>query len=166
MDGQIQETSSKVKFILPTVIIALIVFAAIGFYLYKSGNMGEEVEESGIEEVSEQTQVLSPSVFTATSGTYKNGNYSVTGNYVSPGGPRELNVAVTLDGNIIKEAEVTGTATDATSKRFQGEFIQNFKPMIIGKNIDEVNLSKVAGSSLSPIGFNDALAKIKKEASS
>lgn len=164
MDGQIQETSGKTKFILPTVVIALIVFAAIGFYLYKSGTMGEEAEESGIEETTEQTQIPSPSVFTATSGTYKSGNYAVTGNYVSPGGPRELNVTVTLDGNTIKEAEVTGNATDATSKRFQAEFIQNFKPMVIGKNIDEVNLTKVAGSSLSPKGFNDALAKIKKEA--
>lgn len=164
MDGQIQETSSKAKFILPTVVIALIVFAAIGFYLYKSGTMGEEAEELGIEKTTEQTQIPSASTLTAGSGTYKSGNYSVTGNYVSPGGPRELTVTITLDGSIIKEAEVTGSATDAPSKRFQGEFIENFKPMVIGKNIDEVNLTKVAGSSLSPKGFNDALAKIKEEA--
>lgn len=50
------------------------------------------------------------------------------------------------------------------SARFQDLFAQNYKPLVIGKNIDEVQLGKVSGSSLTPMGFNDALAKIKTQA--
>lgn len=166
MEEQMQNSSRGMsKVILPTVIVALIVFAAIGFYLYRSGKGENELTESSSDETVEQTQIPSPSAFVQTNGVYKNGTYSVVGNYVSPGGPRELKVTVTLAGNVITSAEVQGTATDATTKRFQGEFVGNFKPQVIGKNINEVNLVKVAGSSLSPIGFNDAIAKIKTKAS-
>jgi hypothetical protein len=34
----------------------------------------------------------------------------------------------------------------------------------VGKNIDELNVSKVAGSSLTSGGFNQAVEKIKQEA--
>ena len=38
--------------------------------------------------------------------------------------------------------------------------------MVVGKNIDEVAITKVAGSSLTPKGFTDALEKIKADAKS
>lgn len=151
------------KAIIPTVIVALIVFAAIGFYLAQSNNPSTL-------QVENQTVTTQPSVTPVasviTESSYKDGTYSVTGNYVSPGGPRELNVTLTLADGVITNAETVGTATDATSKRFQGEFVNNFKPLVVGKNIDEVLLEKVAGSSLSPKGFNDAVEKIKTEAQS
>ncbi len=36
--------------------------------------------------------------------------------------------------------------------------------VVVGKKIDEVQLTKVAGSSLTPKGFMDALEKVKTEA--
>jgi hypothetical protein len=36
--------------------------------------------------------------------------------------------------------------------------------MVVGKNIDEVNLGKVSGSSLTPIGFNNAIEDIRSQA--
>jgi hypothetical protein len=42
----------------------------------------------------------------------------------------------------------------------------DYKQYVVGKKIDEVQLTKVSGSSLTPQGFNDALAKIKAEAKS
>jgi hypothetical protein len=38
--------------------------------------------------------------------------------------------------------------------------------MVVGKNISELQLTKVSGSSLTPQGFMDALEKIKAEAQS
>lgn len=163
MEENIQNSRSSGidKFILPVTVAALIVFAAIGFYVYRQNNSNGAVV-SPLREMIPNKNQMGPGMMQTRQ--YKNGTYSVTGNYVSPGGPRELNVTITLTDGLITQAETVGTATDATSKRFQGEFVENFKPMVVGKNIDGIVLTKVSGSSLTPKGFNDALEKIKAEA--
>ncbi len=105
----------------------------------------------------------SPTSDTSTA-KYKDGQYDVVGDYVSPGGPEQIEVKVTLKDNVISDAEVTAKAERPMSKQFQQTFIENYKAQVIGKNINEVNLSKVSGSSLTPQGFNDAITKIKTEA--
>ena len=161
MEEQIQNTQANGtgKYILPTVVAALIVFAAIGLYYYRTNSTDASIQPGTM---MQNQNRIGPAMMQ--SGKYKRGTYSMTGNYISPGGPREVKVAIILTDGVITEATVEGTATDATSKRFQGEFVENFKPMVIGKNIDEVVLTKVAGSSLTPKGFNDALDKIKAAA--
>jgi len=96
---------------------------------------------------------------------YKDGTYSATGGYMSPGGPDTVNVSVTLANGVITDATVVSGANDPTSSHYQSIFIANFKPLVVGKNIDDVVLSKVSGSSLTSGGFNQALTKIKAEAS-
>ena len=46
----------------------------------------------------------------------------------------------------------------------QGNFKAGFSELVVGKPVDQVSLSVVNGSSLTPKGFMDALAKIKAEA--
>jgi hypothetical protein len=36
--------------------------------------------------------------------------------------------------------------------------------LVVGKSVDEVSLSRVAGSSLTSLGFNNALTQIKEDA--
>jgi hypothetical protein len=160
MEEQIKNPASNgiPKFVLPTVVAALIVFAAIGFYIYRQNNNNSVVISPSKVMMPNQNQ-MGPKMMQTR--RYKNGTYSDTGNYISPGGPREINATITLAYNVIIDATAQGTATDATSKRFQGEFVANFKSEVVGKNIDEVVLTKVSGSSLTPKGFNDALDKIK-----
>ena len=149
------------KFVMPTVVAALIVFAVIGYYFYSSSsNSADTMSPSK----SESTNPSSST--TETTGEYKDGSYSVNGNYVSPGGPREVGVTLILANGIITGASAEVLAEDATSIRFQNEFVDGFKPMVVGKSIDEVILTKVSGSSLTPKGFNDAVEKIKAEAKS
>ena len=69
-----------------------------------------------------------------------------------------------MKNDVITDATVISNATRPNSVIFQGKFISGFKTLVVGKNIDEVHLDKVSGSSLTPGGFNDALAKIKLEA--
>lgn len=95
---------------------------------------------------------------------YKDGSYNAVGEYNSPGGAESIEVALVLKGDEVVDATVVSGAKRSQSVRFQTLFIENFKPFVIGKNIDEITLSKVSGSSLTPKGFNDALAKIKAEA--
>lgn len=145
------------KFVLPAAVVAIIAIAVIFFY---TSQKSSTVPKGA---VSDQV-TTAPSQDTATSGVYKDGTYSVVGNYVSPGGPREVNVSVTLKGDVITDSTFEGIASDATSKRFQTEFASGYKQLVVGKKIDEVQLTKVAGSSLTPKGFTDALEKVKAEA--
>lgn len=164
MDNQIQQTTSNgsSKFILPVAIAALIVFAAVGFYLYQQNTTTPAASIAPA--ASSAPGSMEATETAATDSAYKNGTYSVTGEYLTPGGQRTIDVKLTLENGAVTEVEVTPKATDATSQRFQGEFVAGFKPMVVGKSIDEIELTKVSGSSLTPKGFNDALEKIKAEA--
>ena len=99
-----------------------------------------------------------------TASKYKNGTYSASGTYRSPEGQESVNVSITLSDGVIEDSTVIGNARDGKSLRYQGIFIANYKTLITGKNIDDVRLSKVSGSSLTSAGFNAALEKIKIEA--
>lgn len=92
---------------------------------------------------------------------YIDGTYTATGTYTSPGGKESLPVTLTLEGDVIVDVSVQTPATNPTSQKFQTIFADNFTPLVVGKNIDDLNLTKVSGSSLTPAGFNDALAQIK-----
>jgi hypothetical protein len=43
-------------------------------------------------------------------------------------------------------------------------FIGGIADEVVGKDIDEISVSRVAGSSLTSGGFNDAIEQIKAEA--
>jgi hypothetical protein len=88
--------------------------------------------------------------------------YSATGQYGSL--PSSIGVSVTLVDDVITAVTVTPRATDPTSLDYQTRFAQAVPALVVGRNIDEVNLSKVAGSSGTPDGFNAAIQRIKAEA--
>lgn len=116
---------------------------------------------------SASTPVTAPAptpVATPTS-TYKDGTYSVTAAYRVPeAAPQSIGVELTLKNDVIVDATVTAKATDNTSMMYQNTFIAGYKTLVVGKNIADVQLSKVSGSSLTPKGFNDALNAIKTQA--
>ncbi len=92
---------------------------------------------------------------------FKDGTYTAQGEYKAPSGTEIITVGVTLKDDIITDATVMGTPVNPNSKRYQGQFISGYKEFVVGKLINEVNLSTVSGSSLTPVGFNAALDKIK-----
>ncbi len=95
---------------------------------------------------------------------YKDGIYSATGSYMSPGGKDDIDVTVTLKDNIITDTTAIAKPGDDVSKKFMKEFTDNYKSLVVGKSITSVRLDKVSGSSLTSIGFNDAISKIKQQA--
>lgn len=96
---------------------------------------------------------------------YEDGEYTATGIYQSPGGEESVTVTLSLEDNTISDLEVTGSGGTPNAKKFQGEFIGGIDELAVGKNIDELNVSKVAGSSLTSGGFNDAIEQIREDAS-
>jgi uncharacterized protein with FMN-binding domain len=99
-----------------------------------------------------------------TSASYKDGTYTEDGKYTSPGGPQSVTVKLTLAGDKVTAVTVTGHATDPTAKSYQAQFVDGISAVVVGKDIDALNVSRVAGSSLTSGGFNDALKSIKADA--
>jgi hypothetical protein len=97
---------------------------------------------------------------------YKDGMYTAIGSYTSPGGPEEVGVTLTLRSGIIIDSFFTPRAELPISVNMQKVFSENYKQFVVGKSIRELKLSKVSTSSLTPIGFNDALDKIRVQAKS
>jgi len=100
----------------------------------------------------------------ASTGAYIDGTYTAEGSYVTPETVETISVTVTLDDDVITAVEVTGNPTKRESKQYQGQFIGGIADVVVGKSIDEISVSRVAGSSLTSGGFNEAIAQIKDEA--
>lgn len=100
----------------------------------------------------------------AAGGPYADGDYSATGEYQSPGGSESIEVDVTLENDVVTSVTVVGNATAGNPLRYQTEFEEGIADEVVGVDIDELSVDKVAGSSLTSDGFNDAIEKIKADA--
>lgn len=138
--------------------IALIVVVGLGMFFFSF--KGKEEMKQVVAPVTKNKEISSMEV------RYKDGEYKQEGAYVSPGGAEQIDVDLTLKGGVVTDVAVTSKAVNPKSKFMQGVFIENYKPLVVGKNLKDLNLSKVAGSSLTPKGFNDAIEKIKAQAKS
>lgn len=97
-------------------------------------------------------------------GEWADGSYSSEGGYQSPNGPETVQVSLTVAGNVITEITVTPNAQNSSSKRYQGLFAEGIAAETVGKPLSELQVSRVAGSSLTSGGFNQALEAIKADA--
>lgn len=95
---------------------------------------------------------------------YKDGTYSADGTYVSPNGTETVGVQLTLAAGTVTDVQITQHPSNPNTRKFQGEFAGGISAQVVGRNINELNVSKVAGSSLTSGGFNKALEQIKSEA--
>jgi hypothetical protein len=100
----------------------------------------------------------------STATLYRDGTYSSTTSYTSPGGLENLHVSLTLASNTVTASTVTSGANDPTAASYQSIFISGYKQYVIGKKITDIHLKNVSGSSLTPQGFNDALKQIEHQA--
>jgi uncharacterized protein with FMN-binding domain len=99
-----------------------------------------------------------------TSGSYKDGTYSADGTYQAPSGSETIGVTLTLAANKVTKVEIDKHATDPNAVQYQTSFSNGIAAEVVGKSIDELNVSRVAGSSLTSGGFRAAVEDIKKQA--
>jgi len=121
-----------------------------------------EAEEPATTDTSESTD--SGSAGTGSSGSYADGTYTADGSYATPESVETITVTVTLEDDVITAVEVTGDPQKRESEQYQGEFIGGIADVVVGQDIDDIEVSRVAGSSLTSGGFNDAIETIKSEA--
>ncbi len=153
------KSSSKTPIILISVVVLIIIVGAIVFAMSNKQEVNQTAVDQTPAPTSQEVEATSAGV------EYNNGTYDAVGNYTSPGGEETIDVTLTLADGVITDATVASNATRPISKQMQSAFIEGFKEQVVGKNIDEVNVTKVSSSSLTPKGFMDALEKVKTQAS-
>ncbi len=100
----------------------------------------------------------------AASQVYEDGTYTETGSYQSPAGPEEVGVTMTLEADVVTAVEVEPMPDNPTTTMYQERFAGGISDAIVGRKLDDLTVDKVAGSSLTSGGFNEAADKIKSEA--
>ncbi|WP_312169440.1 hypothetical protein [Microbacterium sp.] len=100
----------------------------------------------------------------ASSTEYADGTYTADGSYQTPETVEEISVTLTIADGLVSEVEVTGDPQARESEQYQGQFIDGISDEVVGKSLDEIDVSKVAGSSLTSGGFNKAVDAIKEQA--
>lgn len=97
-------------------------------------------------------------------GDLKDGSYTATGDYQSPGGPSAVEVTVALRGGVISAVKVVPKAADATARQYESQFASGVDAVAVGKPIAGLEVGAVSGSSLTSQGFEKALATIQEQA--
>jgi uncharacterized protein with FMN-binding domain len=100
----------------------------------------------------------------ASSGEYADGTYTAEGSYQTPETVETISVTLTLADGAVTEVEVTGDPQAPESEQYQGEFIGGIADIVVGQSLDEIQVDRVAGSSLTSGGFNQALEEIRADA--
>ena len=158
-------------------ILTIGLIAGLGLYLSQEKNKSNEsaeittTEEAGEPTTPPQTtgtqnppQNTEVSTTVTVGSTYKDGVYKASGTYTSPAGKETVAISLTLANDVVTAATFKGDATNPGSKNWQGKFSEGFTQVVVGKKIEDISLTVVNGSSLTPKGFTDALSKVKAEA--
>ena len=161
--------TSKNRIIIGIVSLALVAALVIGGIIYATHSKQAAASEATTNAT--PTPTTAPTTTSTTSEptpaaatSYKDGTYTATGSYGSPGGTESIRVSITIQGNVVTDSSVTAGSTGGDSAEYQSLFIRGYKSQVTGKNIGSLNVGKVSGSSLTPIGFNKAVVTIKAQA--
>jgi uncharacterized protein with FMN-binding domain len=153
--------------------IGLSALAGVSLSVALAGCATDATAESGSGSAAEPTPAASAAPAPAStaaagdsagSSTYQDGTYEAKGSYTSPNGQEEIDVSLTLAGDVITAVTVTPEATNPNSVNYQTQFADGISEVVVGKDIDEIDVSRVAGSSLTSGGFNEAVETIKSDA--
>ena len=146
--------------------------AAVGVAgaLALAGCASDPVAENGTSTAPEHSATTAPepaeseAAAPASDSTYVDGTYTAEGSYATPESVETISVTVTLADDVVTAVEVVGNPQKSESEEYQGRFIGGIADVIVGQEIDSLSVSRVAGSSLTSGGFNQAIDSIKSEA--
>jgi len=164
-----QQPTSRKREVVATLAVLLVIVVIVGTVTatskkdVASTSSATSTFAATSDQAAATTQSATADTNTASAG-YKDGQYMATGGYQSPGGSEEITIKVTLKNGVITDTSAQNGATDSEAEEYQNKFIKNYKTVVVGKSIANISLSRVSGSSLTPIGFNNAISQIKSQA--
>jgi uncharacterized protein with FMN-binding domain len=91
---------------------------------------------------------------------FKDGNYNAQSDY----GYGSVTVNLTLSGDSITNLSDSYSGLSGRSQSYKNSFESGVKSQVVGKKIDQINLSRVGGASYTTAGFMDAITQIKSQA--
>jgi uncharacterized protein with FMN-binding domain len=95
---------------------------------------------------------------------YNNGTYTAKISYDAHRHQESIEVSITIeDGKIITVSNVH-SGNDHESVEYQNSFEQNIESTVVGKNLDDVALSRIGGASDTTEAFMKAITQIKQDA--
>ena len=141
----------------------LLITAACGSSEESDGGSSTPAASSAAPTTDAPTDEETPDAGVSEAG-YADGDYEAEGSYSNPGGESTVKVELTISDGTISAVTVTPEATNGTSKQYQTKFAGGIADEVVGKSLDDLDVQKVAGSSLTSQGFNDAIESIKGEA--
>jgi len=147
------------------IVIALIGIAATAVIIINTNANKKDTSTETTQVANETPESDMPTTNSETSTSeYADGTYSATGSYSSPGGRESIELTVTIKNGVITSTDLVTNAKSGDARVYQSSFASGYKKLVVGKSVDSVSLSRVAGSSLTSNGFNNALDKIKTDA--
>lgn len=162
-----EQSKSTNKALIGIIVVVLLVAAATAVIVLSSNKPAADDSALTATDLPTDAPTTAPTndVASSPAGTFKDGTYSAKGTYTSPGGQQSIDVKVTLaNGGTVSDVSVSPHANDREAEEYQNQFVSGYKSKVVGKKISEIRLSRVAGSSLTSIGFNDAINDIEKQA--
>lgn len=97
-------------------------------------------------------------------GNYKDGNYSINGQY-GPVGEDSIDVHLTIKDGNVETVNIIGHPFTTISKNHQDDFAKAINGVVDGKPLKGLKVDKVAGASWTSDAFNKALEVARQEAS-
>jgi uncharacterized protein with FMN-binding domain len=140
------------------------VFGVAGVLVLAGCSGSADAEDAGDAGTESDTATGSDSQTSSDSGDYADGTYSADGSYQTPETVEQISVTLTLEDGVVTDVEVTGDPQARETEQYQGQFIDGIAEEVVGVAIDELDVSRVAGSSLTSGGFNAAVEEIKDQA--
>lgn len=159
-------SANKKRQIIATLAVLMVIVVIVAGRALSQQDSGDDasMSDSTPNDSMMTTSRPAPTTDTANSKVYKDGTYEAVGGYNSPGGAEEITVSVTLQADKITASTVKKGATGGNAEFHQEDFIAAFKELVVGKNIEDLKLNRVAGASLTTGGFNNAIIQIKNAA--
>jgi hypothetical protein len=150
---------------LAALVIVVLLGIAAGAVVLADKNKDSQQSTATSNQTSSTSSASTPSTSAADANAqYKDGTYTKEGSYITPGGQESITVTVTLKDGIVTDSSVQNVANNRDSREYQSLFTNSYKSKVVGKPVGEISLSRVAGSSLTSSGFNDALEQIRNSA--
>ena len=90
-------------------------------------------------------------------------SFSANVDYFPEGRSESISVSLKLNGAVVSELSMVNSMNDGKSRMYQLAFESEIQPLVVGKDIKSLNLSRVAGASITTDAFMQAIDKIKSQ---
>jgi uncharacterized protein with FMN-binding domain len=156
---------SKQKIIASFIVIMAVVIVTFGVKWHNKHELSETGASTPTSvSASTQSTPTTSTSSTSTSASYKDGTYTAHAEYYVPHGSEDISVTLTLKDGVVTASNIKNSESDPESAQFQEDFASSYKSYVVGKNINGLNISFIAGASETSQGFNDALRQIANQA--